>query len=53
MHVSSPDLLASKLQCKAFVDIDLVEDANCGATGEYANEIFSYLKEAEVNIKKV
>lgn len=47
MLVSSPDVFASKLQSKEeFVDIDLVKDS--GSIGEYADDIFSYLREAEV-----
>lgn len=49
MHISSPDMFVSKLQCKEFVDIDLVEDSNCPASREYAHEIFAYLREAEVS----
>lgn len=48
MHVSSPDVFAPKPQRKEFVDIDLIEDNNCSATGEYASHIFAYLREAEV-----
>lgn len=47
MNVSSPDLY-NKLCSKEFVDIDLMEDSNCAITGEYAHNIFSYLREAEV-----
>lgn len=49
MLVSSPDVFASKFQSKEeFVDIDLVENSSSGSTGEYASDIFSYLREAEV-----
>lgn len=47
MHVSSPDFFSTKLKCKDFVDIDLVEGSGC-ATGQYAAEIFAYLRDAEV-----
>lgn len=51
MNVSSPDLLSSsKLHKKEFVDIDLIEDSNCCTTGEYAGQIFAYLREAEVGL---
>ena len=49
MNISSPDLYSSKCSTKDFVDIDLVEDSNCGCTGEYAHSIFAYLREAEVS----
>lgn len=50
MLVSSPDVFASKFQSKKeFTDIDLVEDSSSGSTGEYASDIFSYLREAEVS----
>ena len=48
MHVSSPDLFAPGFQSKMFVDIDSIEDSNVSTTGEYASEIFAYLREAEV-----
>lgn len=48
MNVSSPDHYNSKLCSKEFIDIDLVEDTNCAVTGEYAHNIFSYFREAEV-----
>lgn len=48
MLVSSPDVFASKFQSKEFVDIDLVKDSSSTGTGEYASDIFSYLREAEV-----
>ncbi len=48
MHVSSPDVFASQLRCKEFIDIDLLENPNCSATRDYANEIFAYLRGAEV-----
>lgn len=51
MHVSSPDLFASKFQKKTFVNIDFIEDCNCCVTGEYASDIFTYLREAEVRKK--
>ena len=47
MNISSPDLYNSKSN-KDFVDIDLIEDMNCGVIGEYAHSIFDYLREAEV-----
>jgi len=47
MNISSPDLYNSKSN-KDFVDIDLIEDMNCGVMGEYAHSIFAYLREAEV-----
>lgn len=31
------------------VDIDLLDDSNCAVTGEYAKDIFIYLREAEVS----
>ena len=33
---------------KDVIDIDQLEDCNCAVSGEYAREIFSYLREAEV-----
>jgi hypothetical protein len=45
--VSSPDVF-SKFQREDFVDIDLVKDNNIAGTAEYASDIFSYLREAEV-----
>lgn len=47
MLVSSPDFFTSQLKCKEFVDIDLGEGSSC-STGQYATEIFTYLREAEV-----
>ncbi len=51
MNISSPDLYNSKCNARDFVDIDLIEDANCGCTGEYAHSIFTYLRDAEVSLK--
>lgn len=48
MFVSSPDVFSSKFRSKEFVDIDLVKDSRSAGTGEYASDIFSYLREAEV-----
>ena len=48
MLLSSPDPLNSSLMCTEIIDIDLLEDDNCAIFGEYARDIFSYLKEAEV-----
>lgn len=48
MHLSSPDGLRGSLMCMEVIDIDLLEDNNCAVCGEYANDIFVYLKEAEV-----
>lgn len=53
MLVSSPDVFSSKFQSKEFVDIDLLKDSNSGSTGEYASEIFSYLREAEVKTRLI
>lgn len=53
MFVSSPDVFSSKFKSKEFVDIDLMEDSSSASAGEYASDIFSYLKEAEVRIKKM
>ena len=52
MMLSSPDPLAasSSLMCTEVIDIDLLEDNNCAVCGEYAGDIFAYLKEAEVLI---
>ena len=47
MLVSSPDIF-SKPPREEFVDIDLVKDSHSAGTGEYASDIFSYLREAEV-----
>jgi cyclin A len=44
MLVSSP----SGLACSETIDTDLVEDDACACCGDYARDIFSYLKEAEV-----
>ena len=49
MHISSPDPFSTNLKCKDFVDIDLGEGSSC-ATGQYATEIFAYLKDAEVRV---
>lgn len=50
MMLSSPNPLASSstLVCTEVIDIDLLEDNNCAVCGEYAGDIFAYLKEAEV-----
>ena len=48
MLLSSPDPLNSSLMCTEIIDIDLLEDDNCAICGEYTRDIFSYLKEAEV-----
>ena len=44
MLVSSPSVLA----CSETIDSDLVENEACACCGDYAKDIFSYLKEAEV-----
>lgn len=48
MLLSPPDPLNSSLMCTEIIDIDLLEDDNCAICGEYARDIFSYLREAEV-----
>lgn len=50
MHVSSPDMFAPKLQLNERLGMDLVEDST---TREYAAEIFTYLKEAEVCVNGI
>ena len=37
-------------QCEAVANVDLSGDTNCIAVGEYAKDIFTYLKEAEVSL---
>ena len=45
MLVSSPSVLA----CSEAIDSDSVEVDACACCGDYARDIFSYLKEAEVS----
>ena len=45
MLLSTPE---SSLMCTEVVDIDQVEEDDNGCCGDYAKEIFSYLREAEV-----
>ncbi len=48
MHLSSPDHLNTSLMCTEVVDIDQLEETSCTGCGEYARDIFAYLREAEV-----
>lgn len=49
MLLSSPGPLDNtSLMCTEVIDIDLLEDNNCAVCGEYARDIFAYLREAEV-----
>lgn len=44
---SSPDTFSTLLQCNEVIDIDLL--GSCADSGEYAKEIFTFLREAEVS----
>ena len=48
MLFSSPDMINTSLMCTEVIDIDVLEDNCCAACGEYAKDIFSYLRESEV-----
>lgn len=50
MLFSSPDMMNTSLMCTEVIDIDVLENNCCAACGEYAKDIFSYLRESEVKI---
>eukprot|EP00731_Ephydatia_muelleri_P031178 Em0022g692a len=51
MLFSSPDMINTSLMCTEVIDIDVLEDNCCAACGEYAKDIFSYLRESEVKFQ--
>ena len=50
MMLSSPDARNTSLMCTEVIDIDLLENNNCAVCGDYAKDIFTYLREAEVRV---